>query len=110
MTGNCACPQRTATACAASCWPAGPTAPGSAYSARAPPAADSSRHSDLDLLSDSPRALPLAAVAELHAAFAESNLPFSVDLLERRDASAEFVSRIESEGMVALNPLPAEHR
>lgn len=66
-------------------------------------------HSDFDLLIDSPRELPLAAIAELREAFAESNLPFSVDLLQRRDASAEFLSQIENEGMVELNPLPAEH-
>lgn len=66
-------------------------------------------HSDLDLLTDSPCELPLATIAELREAFTESNLPFSVDLLERCDASAEFLSRIEDEGMVELNPLPAEH-
>jgi uncharacterized protein len=44
-------------------------------------------HSDLDLLIDGPGELPLAAIAELRAVFAESNLPFSVDLLERCDAS-----------------------
>lgn len=66
-------------------------------------------HSDLDLLIDSPTELPLAAIAELREAFAESNLPFAVDLLQRRSASAEFLSRIETEGMVELNPLPAEH-
>ena len=64
---------------------------------------------DLDLLIDNPHELPLAAIAELREAFAESNLPFSVDLLERRNASPEFLSRIEDEGMVELNPQPAEH-
>lgn len=66
-------------------------------------------HSDLDLLIDSPADLPLLTIAELREAFAESDLPFAVDLLERRDASAEFLSRIEDEGMVELTPLPAEH-
>lgn len=66
-------------------------------------------HSELDLLVGSPVDLPLAVVAELREAFAESNLPFSVDLLERCGASAEFLSRIEDEGMVELGPLPAEH-
>lgn len=66
-------------------------------------------HSDLDLLIDNPGELPLATIAELREAFTESNLPFSVDLLERCDASAEFLSRIEDEGMVELNPMPAEH-
>lgn len=66
-------------------------------------------HSDLDLLIDSPATLPLAAIASLREAFAESNLPFSVDLLERCDASAEFLSRITNEGMFELNTLPAEH-
>lgn len=66
-------------------------------------------HSDLDLLIDGPGELPLAAIADLREAFAESDLPFSVDLLERSDASAEFLSRIETEGMVELSPRPAEH-
>lgn len=66
-------------------------------------------HSDLDLLIDGPGPVPLATIGDLRHAFAESDLPFSVDLLERGDASAEFLSRIEREGMVELNPLPAEH-
>lgn len=65
-------------------------------------------HSDLDLLIDAPGELPLAAIADLREAFVESDLPFSVDLLERSDASPEFLSRIESEGTVGLHPLLAE--
>lgn len=66
-------------------------------------------HSDLDLLIDSPMELSLAALADLKDALAESDLPFSVDLIERRDASAEFLARLQREGMVDLIPLPAEH-
>ena len=66
-------------------------------------------HSDLDLLIDSPGELPLTALVDIREAFAESDLPFSVDLLERRDASAEFLSRIEQEGMLELSPLAAAH-
>jgi len=66
-------------------------------------------HSDLDLLIDSPVELPLKTLAELREAFAESDLPFSVDLLERRDATAEFLSRLEREGMLELSPLAAAH-
>ena len=66
-------------------------------------------HSDLDLLIDSPVELSLAALASLREALAESNLPFSVDLLARVDASAEFVAQIEREGMIELSPLPTEH-
>ncbi len=50
-------------------------------------------HSDLNLLIGSPHELPLAAIAELREAFAESNPPFSVDLLKRCDVSAAFLSR-----------------
>lgn len=50
-------------------------------------------HSDLDLLIDSPVELPLIALADLREALAESNLPFPVDLLDRRDASTEFLVR-----------------
>ena len=46
-------------------------------------------HSDLDLLIDSPVELPLMAMADVREALAESNLPFSVDLLDRSDASAD---------------------
>ena len=66
-------------------------------------------HSDLDLLIDSPVELPLAALANLREALAESNLPFSVDLLDRVDASTEFLSRLEREGMIELSLLPTEH-
>lgn len=66
-------------------------------------------HSDLDLLIDSLAELPLVAWADVREALAESDLPFSVDLLDRRDASAEFLSRLELGGMMELHPLPAEH-
>ncbi len=66
-------------------------------------------HSDLDLLIDSPAGLPLVTIAELREAFAESDLPFAIDLPERCDASPEFLLRIENEGTVELNSLPAEH-
>ena len=65
-------------------------------------------HSDLDLLIDSPVELPFAATANLREALAESNLPFAVDLLDRVDASAEFLARLEREGMVDLSPLTTE--
>jgi predicted nucleotidyltransferase len=66
-------------------------------------------HSDLDLLIDSPVELPLMTLADIRESFAESDLPFSVDLLERRDASAEFLAQLEQEGLLELSPLPAEH-
>ena len=65
-------------------------------------------HSDLDLLVQSPAGLPIRAVADLREALAESDLPFSVDLLDRNDASAEFLERIAREGMVELCSLAAE--
>lgn len=65
-------------------------------------------HSDLDLLIDSPVELPTAMLADLRDALAESDLPFSVDLLDRRDASADFLSRIEAEGLLDLHRLPVE--
>ena len=65
-------------------------------------------HSDLDLLIESPVELPLAALGTLREALAESNLPFSVDLLDRVDASTEFLSRLEREGMIELSLLPTE--
>ena len=65
-------------------------------------------HSDLDLLIDSPVELPIVTLADLREALAESDLPFSVDLLDRRDASAEFISRIEAEGLLELRALPVK--
>ncbi len=65
-------------------------------------------HSDLDLLIDSPVELPLMAMADVREALAESDLPFSVDLLDRGDASAEFLARLAHEGMVELRLLPAK--
>ena len=65
-------------------------------------------HSDLDLLIDSPVELPLMAIADVREALAESDLPFSVDLLDRRDASAEFLARIEDDGMIELTSVQAE--
>ncbi len=63
-------------------------------------------HSDLDLLIDSPVALPLMSMADVREALSELDLPFSFDLLDRKDASAEFLARLEDEGMVELHPLP----
>ena len=65
-------------------------------------------HSDRDLLIDSPAELPLIALADVRDALAESDLPFSVDLLDRKDASAEFLSQLELGGVVELHPMPAE--
>ena len=65
-------------------------------------------HSDLDLLIDSPVELPLMLMADVREALVESNLPFSVDLLDRKDASAEFLASLAHEGMVELHPLPTE--
>ena len=63
-------------------------------------------HSDLDLLIDSPLELALMTMANLREALSESNLPFSVDLLDRRDASSGFLAQINSKGMVELILLP----
>ena len=66
-------------------------------------------HSDLYLLIDSPVELPLMSMANVREALSESDLPFSVELLDRRDASAEFLAQLEDAGMVELRPLPAAH-
>jgi predicted nucleotidyltransferase len=61
-------------------------------------------HSDLDLLIDSQAALPLLALADAREALAESDLPFAVDILERKDASEEFLARLDAQGMIPLLP------
>ena len=63
-------------------------------------------HSDLDLLIDSPLELALMTMADLREALSVSDLPFSVDLLDRRDASPEFLTQINSVGVVELTLLP----
>lgn len=63
-------------------------------------------HSDLDLLIGSPLELALMTMANLREALSESDLPFSVDMLDRRDASAEFLAQVNSEGVVELTLLP----
>ena len=63
-------------------------------------------HSDLDLLIDSPLELALMTMANLREAVSESDLPFSVDLPDRRDASAEFLALINSDGVVELTLSP----
>ena len=63
-------------------------------------------HSDLDLLIDSPLELALMTMADLREALSESDLPFSVDLLDKRDASPEFLAQLNSEGVVELALLP----
>ena len=102
-------PPRRPTACAASSGPTCPAAPGSVCSAHARPVGGSSRTPTLDLLIDSPVALPLIAMANLRESLTESDLQFSIDLLDRRDASAEFLVRLEVSGMVELRGLAAEH-
>ena len=52
-------------------------------------------HSDLDLLIDTPGGLSIAVIADLREAFAESDLPFAVDLLQRSDAAPGFLARLE---------------
>ena len=59
-------------------------------------------HSDLDLLLETPAPLPLAALADLREAFSQSDLPFAVDLLERQDATPEFLARIAAAGSCPL--------
>lgn len=55
-------------------------------------------HSDLDLLHEAAAPLPLATLADLREAFSQSDLPFAVDLLERQDATPEFLASIAAAG------------
>ena len=51
--------------------------------------------SDLDLYS--PDEIPLEIVSKIREAFDESNLPFTVDLILKRDCSAEFLEKIRDQ-------------
>lgn len=62
-------------------------------------------HSDLDLLVDSPVELPLIVLANLREALNESDLPFAVDILDRKDASDSFLEAIKTQGLITLKRL-----
>lgn len=52
-------------------------------------------NSDLDLLIDAPAPLPLHTLAELREALEKSDLPFRVDLLEKRALPGHILRSIE---------------
>lgn len=58
------------------------------------------RRSDLDLLLESAEPMPLELIAELAEAFEESDLPWKVDLIDRKAVSAEF------SGMIVKSSVP----
>lgn len=58
------------------------------------------RHSDLDLAIDAGRILTLDETAQLREAFAESDLPYCVDLVDWRAVGDDF------RGMIAAARLP----
>lgn len=58
--------------------------------------------SDLDLLIDTPGGLSLRTLADLREKLTESRLPFSVDLLETRCASPQFLEALPSDRLVTL--------
>ena len=59
-------------------------------------------HSDLDLLIVGPEKLPLLLLGDLREALSESDLPFSVDIVEAQYAEPEFLASLEELGTVEL--------
>ena len=59
-------------------------------------------HSDLDLLIVGPEKLPLLLLGDLREALSESDLPFSVDIVEAQYAEPEFLASLEQLGTVEL--------
>lgn len=59
--------------------------------------------SDLDLCIDNGAPLPLETVAHLRDAFAESNIPYRVDVLDWYAAGAEFQSLIAEKRVLLVN-------
>ena len=59
-------------------------------------------HSDLDLLIVGQEKLPLLLLGDLRKALSESNLPFSVDIVEAQYADPEFLASLEELGTVEL--------
>ena len=62
-------------------------------------------HSDLDLLIVGPEKLPLLLLGDLREALTESDLPFSVDIVEAQYAEPEFLASLEQLGTVELGLL-----
>ena len=62
-------------------------------------------HSDLDLLIVGPEKLPLLLLGDLREALSESDLTFSVDILEIQYATPEFLASLEELGTVELGLL-----
>ena len=62
-------------------------------------------HSDLDLLIVGPEKLPLLLLGDLREALSESDLPFSVDIVEAQYAEPEFLASLEQLGTVELELL-----
>lgn len=54
------------------------------------------RYSDLDIAVKASRKIPLAQLSALEEAFAESDLPFRVDIVDLRRASPEFRRVVEA--------------
>ena len=62
-------------------------------------------HSNLDLLVVGPEKLPLLLLGDLREALSESDLPFSVDIVEAQYAEPEFLASLEELGTVELGLL-----
>ena len=62
-------------------------------------------HSDLDLLIVGPEKLSLLLLGDLREALSESDLPFSVDIVEAQYAEPEFLASLEQLGTVELGLL-----
>ena len=62
-------------------------------------------HSDLDLLIVGPEKLPLQLLGDLREALSESDLPFSVDIVEAQYVEPEFLASLEQLGTVELGLL-----
>lgn len=58
---------------------------------------DASRYADLDLLLHTSSPLPLARIGEVEDALSESDLPFSVDIVDSSRIDPAFRSAIEGE-------------
>ena len=59
-------------------------------------------HSDLDLLIVGPEKLPVLLLVDLREALSESDLPFSVNIVEAQYVEPEFLASLEELGTVEL--------
>lgn len=61
---------------------------------------DARRYSDLDIAIESDKEIPLGVLAEMEAEFADSDLPYKIDLVPSNQMNRNFRKKISQSGAV----------